>query len=131
MAFPIEPNPPSVRSLTPWRLQGIDFDRDGRESTLQDLLRIGGFFPLGTIKDRLPFSPKTIRRWARTRRDALSECVVAVKGKRGRCILTLIHLNRLDDFLIAEVEARAARVANRRSDHSSNFAQLANSRAAG
>jgi hypothetical protein len=131
MASAIEPNPPFIHALTPWRMQGIDFDQDGQESTLQDLLRVGGFFPLATIKERLPFSVKTIHRWAETKRDALSECIVLVRDKRGRCILTLIHLNRLDDFLIAEVEARAARVAETRSGRFSKFFEISNASVAG
>lgn len=131
MASAIESNPPFIHALTPWRMQGIDFDQDGRESTLKDLLRIGGFFPLATIEDRLPFSVRTIHRWAGTKRDALSECIVLVRNKRGRCILTLVHLNRLDDFLIAEVEARAARVANTRTGRFSNFVEISRGSAAG
>lgn len=105
MASAIEPNPTSVPSSNHWRLPGVDFDLNGKESTLKELLHMGGFFPLVAIKNRLPFSEKTIRRWAGIRGDALAECVVPVMGRRGKCVLTLIHLDRLEEFLIEQVYA--------------------------
>jgi len=115
MASAIESNQPSIASSNHWRLPGVDFDLDGRESTLKELLRMGGFFPLVAIKDRLPFSEKTIRRWAETRPDALSACVVPIMGKRGKRILTLVHLGRLEEFLNGQVNAGVVKVIGDRS----------------
>jgi hypothetical protein len=131
MASAIEPNPSSIDSCNHWRLPGVDFDLDGRESTLKELLGIGGFFPLATIKDRLPFSEQTIRRWAETKRDALSESIVPVRGRMGKCILILVHLNRLDEFIGAQVNARAARVAAQRSGRAGDSAGFTCSGVAG
>jgi len=90
------------RELCPvrWRRSGVDFDQEGRKSTLQELFQLGGFFPLTKIDDRLPFPLATVRRWGRSKEFA--SCIVRVHiDINDPPILTLIDLNRLDDCLKA------------------------------
>ena len=88
--------PQSIASF--WRQSGQDFDLEGRKSTLKELLQIGGFFPLGKVEDRLPFSASTLRRWAKL--EAFDSCLLQVKSmSQGRTLVTLIDLNRLDECL--------------------------------
>ena len=49
---------PAVMQL--WRKAGVDFDC-GTKSTLAQLLKIGGFFPLCKVKERLPANRKGSR----------------------------------------------------------------------
>lgn len=86
-----------------WRKSGVDFDREGKKSTLQELLQLGGYFPLSRIDDRLPFPVATVRRWSRSKEFA--SCIVPVHiDVNEPPILTLIDLNRLDDCLRAIAE---------------------------
>jgi hypothetical protein len=41
------------------RCKGFDFDLGGRKSTLEELVKVGGFMRLRDIHDRLPF-PKSV-----------------------------------------------------------------------
>ena len=92
-----------------WRISGLDFDREGRESTLQELLEIGGFFPLSCIEDRLPFSASTLRKWAKDHKGESSEFILSFKAEAdGRAVITLIHLNRLNQYLSAKIHETEA-----------------------
>jgi hypothetical protein len=88
-----------------WRISGLDFDREGRKSTLRELLEIGGFFPLSSIEDRLPFSASILRKWAKSHKGESIEFIVPFKAEAdGRAVITLIHLNRLDEYLSTKVQ---------------------------
>lgn len=78
-----------------WRKQGVDFDVDGRKSTLQELLQLGGFFPIAKISDRLPFALSTLRAWAR--KGPFTDCFVQSHAVTGcEPTATLINLDRFD-----------------------------------
>jgi len=47
-----------------WRKAGVDFDR-GCKSTLDQLLEIGGYFPLSKVQGRLPLSRNSMYQWSR------------------------------------------------------------------
>jgi hypothetical protein len=86
------------------RRPNVDFDAMGRATPLPELLRMGGFFPLPAIMDRLPFSPKTIRQWASL--NPGTPFLIQIRSHRGRHILTLINLDGLCTYLGASLGGR-------------------------
>jgi len=90
-----------------WRRAGVDFDQGGK-SSLADLLRLGGFFPLSKVEDRLPLSRNCLYQWSRGVGDpCLTRCFVPIRGRAGGCALTiLVDLVRLIDTLNAQFQAR-------------------------
>ena len=92
----ILPSPPAQ-----WRQPQVDFDKDGQDSDLDELLRLGGLFPLARIQDRLPFLRHDLIAMAAAW-EAPSPWLVCGQAK-GRCI-TLIHLDRFCESLGAHAE---------------------------
>jgi len=92
------------------RLSGVDFDQDGRKSTLEELLQLGGLFPLARIKDRLPFPARTVRNWGKGRTRELAPCIVRVcAAEGGRAHVILIHLDALSHLMEEVVEDSSMR----------------------
>ena len=81
----------------------VDFDQNGRKSTLQELLRLGGLFPLARIQDRLPFSRYTLGAMAKAWMGEPTEWLVCAQAQ-GRRTIVMIHLDRFSDALDAHVE---------------------------
>ena len=76
-------------------MPGRDFDLEGCRSTLTELIHLGGLFPLARVADRLPFSERTLRRWAR--KGPFTDCfVMAGAGRNGDSNPTMIHLDLID-----------------------------------
>ena len=96
---------PAVMQL--WRRAGVDFDC-GAKSTLDQLLKIGGFFPLCKVRDRLPISRSCLYQLSRGQGDAeLTRCVVPIRVKgKGRAITILVDVVRLNDLLSAQIQDR-------------------------
>ena len=96
---------PAVMQL--WRRAGVDFDC-GTKSTLAQLLKIGGFFPLCKVVDRLPISRSCLYQLSRGQGDAeLTRCVVPIRVKgKGRAITILVDVVRLNDLLSAQLQDR-------------------------
>lgn len=81
----------------------VDFDQNGQKSTMQELLCLGGFFPLARIQDRLPFSKYTLFAMAEAWKGEPSEWLVCAQAK-GRRTIVMIHLDKFSEALYAQVE---------------------------
>lgn len=78
------------------RNPGVDFDREGSKSTLTEMFQLGGLFPLARIADRLPFSERTLRQWAR--KGPFTDCFVLPRaGSSEESTPTLIHLAFIEE----------------------------------
>lgn len=99
----------SPAAMQLWRKAGVDFDC-GARSTLAQLLKIGGFFPLCKVRDRLPISRNCLYQLSRGQGDAeLTRCVVPIRVKgKGRAITILVDVVRLNDLLSAQILGRAS-----------------------
>jgi hypothetical protein len=87
-----------------WRKPKVHFDLDGEKSTLAELLKIGGYFPLAQIADRLPIPRATLLRWSR-KKGEMSQCFVPIKEAGAeRTMVTLVELNRLSTLINAKKE---------------------------
>jgi len=107
----MKPEPPYMEGtvLELWRKPGVDFDLDGKKSSLAELLKIGGYFPLSRIADRLPFGKSALNRWARAKEGEIATCFVPIREEdAGRAMTTLVELNRLNDLMNAKVQRRLA-----------------------
>ena len=94
-----EPHPTSMFL----RESGLDFDREGRKSTLPELIEMGGLFPLSKIADRLPFPVSTLRGWAR--RGPFAPCFTQVRtGVGAKAILILVNVRNFSDRFDALAE---------------------------
>jgi hypothetical protein len=90
-----------------WRKPGVDFDLDGKKSSLAELLRIGGYFPLSRIQDRLPFGKSALTRWSKAIEGEIATCFIPIcEEGNGRAMTTLVELNRLNDLMNAKVRKR-------------------------
>jgi hypothetical protein len=86
----------SVLEKASIRKPGVDFDLEGSKSTLTEMLQLGGLFPLARVADRLPFSEKTLRRWAR--KGPFTDCfVLSSAGSSEEFTPILIHLNFIEE----------------------------------
>lgn len=92
------------------RESGLDFDQNGQKSSLQELLRLGGLFPLARIQDRLPYSRNMLRTMAKGWKGESGEWLVNAP-MNGQRRTTLIHLDRF-----AEAFGTITKAANARSD---------------
>ena len=104
---PPKPNPSPI-ALELWRKPGVDFDR-GRKSTLAELLAIGGFFPLSKVEDRIPLCRSRLKQWAREGAEGeFASCVKAIRADgRGRAMMILVDLVRLNELLSAQIQGPA------------------------
>ena len=96
---------PSSAAIELWRKPGVDFDR-GRKSTLAELLAIGGFFPLSKVEDRIPLCRSRLKQWAREGAEGeFASCVRPIRAEgRGRAIMILVDLVRLNELLSAQIQ---------------------------
>ncbi len=92
-----------------WRKAGVDFDQD-RKSSLEELLALGGYFPLCKVEDRLPLSHHSLYQWSRgAGGEEFSSCFMPIRAKgRSRAITILVDLVRLNNLLAAQVQGRIA-----------------------
>ena len=94
-------------AIGPVRLPTVDFDQDGRKWSLQELLHLGGVFPLARIQDRLPYTRYTLSAMAKAWKGESSEWLVCGQVK-GRRMITLIHLDRFSEAFEILTEAATA-----------------------
>ena len=74
------------------RQVGQEFDQNGHRSTLGEMIQMDGFFSLDEIVDRLPFRPRTFRKWAK--KGPFTSCFKRVHAEAGwNSSLLLIHLS--------------------------------------
>ena len=45
------------------QVKGRDFDRDGKETPKEELLRMPGLFKLKDVEDRIPIEPQRLKYW--------------------------------------------------------------------
>ena len=77
------------------RMPGRDFDLEGCRSTLDEMIQMGGLFPLTRVADRLPFPERTLVRWARS--GPFTDCfVLPIVGGSEEGNPIMIHLDFLD-----------------------------------
>ncbi|MDR3673279.1 MAG: hypothetical protein P4L36_20705 [Holophaga sp.] len=98
-----EPNP----AFTLLRESGLDFDQNGQKSSLQELLRLGGLFPLARIQDRLPYSRNMLSAMAKAWKGEPSEWLVNARIN-GQRMITLIHLDQFSEAFEAHTKAATA-----------------------
>ena len=57
------PNQGSVRLLERIQVKGRDFDKDGVETTKEDLFRMPGLFKLKDVEERIPIDGNRLKYW--------------------------------------------------------------------
>lgn len=72
----------------PFRVPGVDFDQEGRKSTLMELCKLEGLFPLAKVTDRLPFQESELLEFAR--KGPFVPCFEQVRSGRGGKIIGLL-----------------------------------------
>jgi hypothetical protein len=96
-------DPNAKAAPAPLRRPKVDFDQNGQKSSLQELLSLGGIFPLARIQDRLPLSRYILGAMAEAWKGEPSEWLFRGQ-ENGRRITILIHLDRFTEALNAHVE---------------------------
>ena len=78
---------------SPFRMPGVDFDRDGRKSTLLELCMLEGLFPLAKVTDRLPFQESELLKFAK--KGPFVSCFEPVQaGSGGKTNGLLVNITR-------------------------------------
>ena len=93
---------PEAKKLI-WHRPGHEFDQGGRRTTLQEMIDLGGFFPLAYVADRSPFPMSTLRTWAK-KGPYISCFEVVRKELGGRTTLVLVDLQRLARTIDAQAQ---------------------------
>jgi|GEM_PF-2480198 hypothetical protein len=76
-----------------FRRPGVDFDQEGRKSTLMELCQMEGLFPLAKVTDRLPFQESELLKFAR--KGPFVPCFEKVRSDRdGRVMDLLVNITR-------------------------------------
>ena len=73
--------PSAETSHLPVLVPGVDFDQQGRQTPLKELLQMEGIFPLSQVAGRLPFQMSELYRWAR--KGPFASCFEHVRSENG------------------------------------------------
>lgn len=94
---PAEPQSQPQSQPRHLRLPGLDFDQGGRPTSLQDMISLGGFYPVAQVKDRLPFPVSTLRRMSY--RGPFVHCFAMVRlGQRSKALMLLLDIADLNEI---------------------------------
>lgn len=58
-----KPNQDEPSLLARIKVKGRDFDKDGKETPKEELLRMAGLFKLKDVEERIPIEPQRLKYW--------------------------------------------------------------------